>query len=130
MELSSNQVIKMSLTLTLPNFTVRTLDESTGTTQQNNVPEIKFKSTLSYAERLMLKKHRRTELAETFAPQLPKWSGGSGQQFPSSSQSSFSRAFSAGKNPNSASLSREGTLTGKMFVIKNITMHYWEWRVP
>ncbi|XP_059172738.1 zinc finger B-box domain-containing protein 1-like [Physella acuta] len=89
---------------------VRTLDESTGTTQQNNVPEIKFKSTLSYAERLMLKKHRRTELAETFAPQPPQWSGGSAQQFHSSSPSSSSRALSAGRNHNSASLSREGTL--------------------
>ena len=46
------------------------MDESTGTPEQTRVPEIKFTSTLSYAERLLLKRHRRTELAEVSTPRL------------------------------------------------------------
>ncbi|XP_012938442.1 uncharacterized protein LOC101863985 [Aplysia californica] len=46
------------------------VDESTGTVEESKALEIKFTHTLSYAERLMLKKHRRTELAEMHTPRL------------------------------------------------------------
>ncbi|GFR96426.1 zinc finger B-box domain containing protein 1 [Elysia marginata] len=46
------------------------VDESTGMPEESRVLEIKFTSTLSYAERLLLKKHRRTELAEVSTPRL------------------------------------------------------------
>ncbi|KAH9490719.1 hypothetical protein Btru_032888 [Bulinus truncatus] len=75
---------------------VMTLDESIGTTEQSILPEIKFKSTLSYAERLMLKKHRRTELAEMPSPR----SGGSSHTMePALSRSQFSSTFSAKSDP-------------------------------
>ncbi|CAL1530576.1 unnamed protein product [Lymnaea stagnalis] len=78
---------------------VFTLDESTGTADPHNVPEIKFKSTLSYADRLMLKKHRRTELAEYPTPRLGSSKDNSQSKGNSSlqgSRSRFSDTFSVG----------------------------------
>uniref|UniRef100_A0A2C9LZ62 Uncharacterized protein n=1 Tax=Biomphalaria glabrata TaxID=6526 RepID=A0A2C9LZ62_BIOGL len=74
-----------------------TLDESIGTTEQPRVPEIKFKSTLSYADRLLLKKHRRTELAEMSTPRIGNSSGGQYEVTPIR-LSQLSSTFSAKNN--------------------------------
>lgn len=44
---------------------VSVVDESTDTAEEAKIPEIKFKSSLSYAEKLLLKKHWRMKSAET-----------------------------------------------------------------
>lgn len=46
------------------------MDHSTGTVQRSPELEIKFTNSLSYAERLLLKKHRRTEVDELPTPRL------------------------------------------------------------
>lgn len=53
------------------------MDHSTGTVQRSPELDIKFTNSLSYAERLMLKKHRRTEVDELTTPRLgtPRTSG-------------------------------------------------------
>ncbi|XP_055868868.1 dentin sialophosphoprotein-like isoform X2 [Biomphalaria glabrata] len=77
---------------------VMTLDESIGTTEQPRVPEIKFKSTLSYADRLLLKKHRRTELAEMSTPRIGNSSGSGQYEVTPIRQSPLSSTFSAKNN--------------------------------
>ena len=46
------------------------VDSSVGTVEEKKSVDIKFTPTLTYAERLMLKKHRRTELSESSTPLL------------------------------------------------------------
>ncbi|RUS75532.1 hypothetical protein EGW08_016700, partial [Elysia chlorotica] len=87
------------------------VDESTGTLEQSRVPEIKFTSTLSYAERLLLKRHRRTELAEVSPPRLgnqsPPWNG-AGDQSQHMLDDRFHRPVSASRSSGSFSR-RENT---------------------
>ena len=63
------------------------VDTSTGTIEEKRPIDIKFTNTLSYAERLMLKRHRRTELAEIQTPRLDESRTSMAGQ--SSSSSSF-----------------------------------------
>lgn len=83
------------------------VDESTGTPEQSRVPEIKFTSTLSYADRLLLKKHRRTELAEVSTPRLGNHSPPSNGAGDQSQQMVDARSYRpASVSRSSGSLSR------------------------
>ncbi|KAK3727242.1 hypothetical protein RRG08_049869 [Elysia crispata] len=82
------------------------VDESTGTPEQSRVPEIKFTSTLSYAERLLLKRHRRTELAEVSTPRLGNQSpprNGAGDQSQQILDDRFQQPVSSSCSPGSFS---------------------------
>ncbi|XP_021346936.1 uncharacterized protein LOC110446221 isoform X2 [Mizuhopecten yessoensis] len=47
----------------------------TSTVEEKENIEIKFTSTMSYADRLLLKKHRRTEVGKMATPRLGDWEG-------------------------------------------------------
>ncbi|GFO16535.1 Zinc finger b-box domain containing protein 1 [Plakobranchus ocellatus] len=85
------------------------VDESTGTPEESKVPEIKFTSSLSYAERLLLKRHRRTELAEVATPRLgnqsPPRNGAGDQSQHMASQDFASLTGTRSNRPTSASRS-------------------------
>ncbi|CAG2210271.1 ABCC5 [Mytilus edulis] len=53
-----------------PRDNVEHMDHSTGTNDKSPELDIKFTNSLSYAERLLLKKHRRTDLDELPTPRL------------------------------------------------------------
>lgn len=89
------------------------VDESIGTSEEITVPDIKFKSTLSYTEKLLLKKHLRMKLAEV-SPGIDSQSDGPrpGRQSTGIHQASEkTSARSASQLHSLGSFSRAETLT-------------------
>ncbi|BFZ06682.1 hypothetical protein BsWGS_09721 [Bradybaena similaris] len=89
------------------------VDESIGTSEEVTVPDIKFKSTLSYTEKLLLKKHLRMKLAEV-SPGIDSQSDGPrpGRQSTGIHQASEKMsARSSSQLHSQGSFSRAETLT-------------------